>query len=184
MQPARRPCRARSRRLLAPRDHDRVGELRHRSQGRLVECRRLLHRVAARPRRGVAAPPRRRGASPSRPMRRPFPTRSRPSSPRSASPTPTKVPPRSTRGASPSPSSKRSRSTNTVSRNRSTRWAGSCASRRRWRSNIRRCPGIPPTPDIDRLLLAIRLRPDDFEVIAREVDDELERIADMLGVEA
>ena len=38
--------------------------------------------------------------------------------------------------------------------------------------------------DIDRLLLAIRLRPDDFDSVTREVDVHLERIADLLGVEA
>ena len=37
MQPARRSGRARSRRLLAPRDHDRVGGVGHRRQGRAVD---------------------------------------------------------------------------------------------------------------------------------------------------
>jgi hypothetical protein len=45
-------------------------------------------------------------------------------------------------------------------------------------------PGYPTHPDIDRLLIAIRLRPDDFESVSREVDVQLERIADMLGVDA
>ncbi len=45
-------------------------------------------------------------------------------------------------------------------------------------------PGYPATPDVDRLLLAIRLRPDDFDTVTREVDAQLERIADLLGVEA
>ena len=45
-------------------------------------------------------------------------------------------------------------------------------------------PGYPTPPDVDRLLIAIRLRPDDFDVVTREVDGQLERIADMLGVEA
>ncbi len=45
-------------------------------------------------------------------------------------------------------------------------------------------PGYPTPPDIDRLLLAIHLRPDDFEVVNREIDGQLERIADLLGVEA
>jgi putative nucleotidyltransferase with HDIG domain len=45
-------------------------------------------------------------------------------------------------------------------------------------------PGYPTTPDVDRLLIAIRLRPDDFDVLTREIDGQLERIADMLGVEA
>jgi len=45
-------------------------------------------------------------------------------------------------------------------------------------------PGYPTNPDIDRLLIAIRLRPDDFEIVTREVDAQLERIADTLGVEA
>ena len=45
-------------------------------------------------------------------------------------------------------------------------------------------PGYPSAPDVDRLLIAIRLRPDDFDVVTREVDGQLERIADMLGVEA
>ncbi len=45
-------------------------------------------------------------------------------------------------------------------------------------------PGYPTAPDVDRLLLAIRMRPDDFDVVTREVDGQLERIADLLGVEA
>lgn len=45
-------------------------------------------------------------------------------------------------------------------------------------------PGYPATPDIDRLLISIRLRPDDFDVVTREVDAQLERIADTLGVDA
>lgn len=45
-------------------------------------------------------------------------------------------------------------------------------------------PGYPTTPDVDRLLIAIRLRPDDFDEVTREVDGQLERIADLLGVEA
>jgi putative nucleotidyltransferase with HDIG domain len=45
-------------------------------------------------------------------------------------------------------------------------------------------PGYPATPDVDRLLLAIRLRPDDFDSVTTEVDAQLERIADLLGVEA
>ena len=61
VQPARRPGRARARRLLAPRDHDRVGGVGHRPQGRPVDRRRVLGRAAARPRRGVAAPARRGG---------------------------------------------------------------------------------------------------------------------------
>ena len=44
-------------------------------------------------------------------------------------------------------------------------------------------PGYPTPPDIDRLLLSIRMRPDDFDVVTREVDEQLERIADMLGVD-
>jgi putative nucleotidyltransferase with HDIG domain len=44
-------------------------------------------------------------------------------------------------------------------------------------------PGYPGAPDVDRLLLAIQLRPDDFDDITREVDEQLERIADLLGVE-
>ena len=44
-------------------------------------------------------------------------------------------------------------------------------------------PGYPGTPDMDRLLVSVRLRPDDFEVITHEVDAQLERIADSLGVE-
>jgi putative nucleotidyltransferase with HDIG domain len=45
-------------------------------------------------------------------------------------------------------------------------------------------PGYPTTPDVDRLLLAIGLRPDRYDLLAREVDDQLERIADLLGVES
>ena len=45
-------------------------------------------------------------------------------------------------------------------------------------------PGYPTAPDLDRLLLAISLRPDDFDAVTREVDGQLERIADLLGVEA
>ncbi len=45
-------------------------------------------------------------------------------------------------------------------------------------------PGYPASPDIDRLLVAIRLRPDDFDSVTREVDAQLERIADLLGVDA
>jgi putative nucleotidyltransferase with HDIG domain len=44
-------------------------------------------------------------------------------------------------------------------------------------------PGYPATPDIDRLLVAIGLRPDDYEPVTREIDDQLERIADTLGVD-
>ena len=42
-------------------------------------------------------------------------------------------------------------------------------------------PGYPTAPDLDRLLLAISLRPDDFDAVTREVDGQLERIADLLG---
>jgi hypothetical protein len=42
-------------------------------------------------------------------------------------------------------------------------------------------PGYPTAPDVDRLLIAIRLRPDDFDAVTREVDEQLERIADTLG---
>ncbi len=45
-------------------------------------------------------------------------------------------------------------------------------------------PGYPATPEIDRLLISIRLRPEDFDVVTREVDAQLERIADTLGVDA
>jgi hypothetical protein len=38
-------------------------------------------------------------------------------------------------------------------------------------------------PDIDRLLHGIRLQPDDLDVIARDVDAQLERLADALGAE-
>ena len=44
-------------------------------------------------------------------------------------------------------------------------------------------PGYPTTPDVDRLLIAIRLRPDDFDVVTREIDEQLERIAELLGVD-
>jgi putative nucleotidyltransferase with HDIG domain len=45
-------------------------------------------------------------------------------------------------------------------------------------------PGYPPLPDLDRLLVAIRLRPDDLEIIERDVDTQLERLADVLAVES
>ena len=44
-------------------------------------------------------------------------------------------------------------------------------------------PGYPTPPDVDRLLLAIHVRPDDYDLIVDEVDGELERIADLLGVD-
>jgi putative nucleotidyltransferase with HDIG domain len=45
-------------------------------------------------------------------------------------------------------------------------------------------PGYPTPPDISRLLIAIRLRPDELDSITREVDTQLERLADFLGAEA
>lgn len=45
-------------------------------------------------------------------------------------------------------------------------------------------PGYPTAPDLDRLLASVRLRSEDFEVITRDVDEQLERLADFLGVEA
>ncbi|MGQ0826589.1 MAG: hypothetical protein ACT4OX_16435, partial [Actinomycetota bacterium] len=44
-------------------------------------------------------------------------------------------------------------------------------------------PGYPTAPDLDRLLASVRLRSEDFEVIAHAVDEQLERLADFLGVE-
>jgi putative nucleotidyltransferase with HDIG domain len=44
-------------------------------------------------------------------------------------------------------------------------------------------PGYPMVPDIDRLLHGIRLQSDDLDVIARDVDAQLERLADALGAE-
>jgi len=43
--------------------------------------------------------------------------------------------------------------------------------------------GYPTPPDIGRLLQSLRLWPDDLEVITREVDTQLERLADFLGTE-
>jgi putative nucleotidyltransferase with HDIG domain len=45
-------------------------------------------------------------------------------------------------------------------------------------------PGYPATPDIDRLFAAVGLRSDDYDVVTREVDNQLERIADLLGVDS
>ena len=44
-------------------------------------------------------------------------------------------------------------------------------------------PGYPTPPDLPRLLTSIRLWPDDLDVIVREVDLQLERLADFLGAE-
>ncbi len=44
-------------------------------------------------------------------------------------------------------------------------------------------PGYPTTYDLDRLLHSIRLRGEDFDEITREVDEQLERLADFLGIE-
>jgi putative nucleotidyltransferase with HDIG domain len=45
-------------------------------------------------------------------------------------------------------------------------------------------PGYPTPPDLDHLLESIRLRDCDFETITRDVDDQLERLADFLGLNA
>ncbi len=44
-------------------------------------------------------------------------------------------------------------------------------------------PGYPTAPDISRLLTAIRLWPDDLEPIIRDIDRELEQLADFLGAD-
>jgi hypothetical protein len=45
-------------------------------------------------------------------------------------------------------------------------------------------PGYPSAPDVDRLLAAIGLRPDDYDAVTLEVDGQLERIADLLGADS
>jgi putative nucleotidyltransferase with HDIG domain len=45
-------------------------------------------------------------------------------------------------------------------------------------------PGYPSAADVPRLLTAIRLSPADLDVIVRDVDHQLERLADFLGAEA
>jgi HD-like signal output (HDOD) protein len=44
-------------------------------------------------------------------------------------------------------------------------------------------PGYPTMFDLDRMLQSIRLHGDDFDEITREVDAQLERLADFLGIE-
>ena len=44
-------------------------------------------------------------------------------------------------------------------------------------------PGYPGTPDFDRLLQSVRLRPEDFDAIKVDVDAQLDQLADFLGVE-
>jgi putative nucleotidyltransferase with HDIG domain len=44
-------------------------------------------------------------------------------------------------------------------------------------------PGYPTPPDVPRLLRSLRLWPNDLELIEREVDQQLERLVDFLGVE-
>ena len=44
-------------------------------------------------------------------------------------------------------------------------------------------PGYPTPADVPRLLQAIRLHPNDLEPIEREIDTQLERLADFLDVE-
>ena len=85
------------------------------------------------------------------------PIRSRPSSRRSVSRTPTKARPRSTRGASPSRSSKRSRCTSTASRSRKHALGRVLRVAEAVALEHAPMPGYPTPPDVDRLLLAIRL---------------------------
>jgi len=44
-------------------------------------------------------------------------------------------------------------------------------------------PGYPAPADLERLLASVRLHVRDFDTIIREVDEQLDRLADFLGVE-
>jgi hypothetical protein len=146
VQPARRPVRARARRLLAARDHDRVRRVGHRPPGRPVDRRRLLGRSPARPRRGVAAPPRRAGVRArdrvadgvrsgcgrARRVRRDPRRRRRGRARRVGIPRAVR---RSDRDAPAR-----------ASRSRATRSDACCASRKRSRSSTRRCPATRRRP--------------------------------------
>jgi len=45
-------------------------------------------------------------------------------------------------------------------------------------------PGYPTLPDLDRLLYAIGVPPGDLDALEREIDERLERVAELLGVDA